>query len=146
MLTYKDFMAYRLSKDNKLITNKWLHQINSAEYRQGLLYVYENIFQYHCQCWLYDASTFVSPDIRDQKWTMDIFGALLAKSTLQKIAVLLPEDAFLLKLADDVQQKANPIFGEGVVVKYFFNADEANEWLTDGVTNAKGNKYFQHEP
>lgn len=138
-------MAYELSDNNRLITSKWLHQLDSAAYREGLLYIYENIYQYHCQCWLYDASTFVSPNIRDQKWTMEVFGALLAKSTLEKIAVLLPEDKFLLTLANEVQQQANPIFGEGVTVKYFFSPEEAKEWLSCDMKETNGNKFFQHE-
>ncbi|GAB3535826.1 hypothetical protein GCM10027443_25320 [Pontibacter brevis] len=129
MEIYKDYMFYLPEAELKLLRSGWLRKVDSAMYREGMLHVREIIEHQQLKFWLYDASKFTAPDISDQIWTVEVLGALLAETTLLKIAVVVPKDVFLQTVAEQVRFQARPVFEGSIKMENFFDVGSAEEWL-----------------
>lgn len=129
MQVYKKYMSFHLDISSNMVQSRWLASVDSEMYRESMLHLYGHIKQHHSSLWLYDASKFSTPNMSDQKWSVEVLAPLLAGTSLRRIAVIMSQDVFLQTVAEQVRRNSMAVFRDSIKMKNFFDQDSAAEWL-----------------
>ncbi|RDV11952.1 hypothetical protein DXT99_23300 [Pontibacter diazotrophicus] len=129
MQNFTNYRSCHVENSANRVQSRWLTSVDSEMYREGMLHLYGHIKQHHLSLWLYDASKFSTPNMSDQKWSVEVLAPLLAGTSLRRIAVIMSQDVFLQTVAEQVRRNSMAVFKGSIKMKNFFDQDSAAEWL-----------------
>ena len=122
------FSIYR-DPSNRLLLTKWLRTVNSQEYRASLLSFYQSVIDNQILYWIVDVTRISSPDMPDQKWTIDLLGPGICDTHLKRIAFILPDDLFLEVVTEKMADEVLKLCEGQVEIAYFRDYEQAFSWL-----------------
>jgi hypothetical protein len=124
-----DFLNITIEEENKRLISRWLRIVDSAEFREGLVYIQSCIEKQNLNSWLFVAMHFAPPALMEQRWTVEHIVTLLEKTTLKKIALVLPDDGILYTVGNRMRKKIYHTFGQKILLECFSREDHALFWL-----------------
>jgi hypothetical protein len=129
MEQYKDFLTVTIDHDRKQLTSRWLRVVNSAEFREGMLYIEDCIVKHSLITWLFDALKLGAPVLLDQRWTVEHVIAILEKTELKKVALIMPGDYIMHMIGEKMRKMVYHTFGKRILLECFSREDHAFFWL-----------------
>lgn len=121
------FLRIGHDPEHALLHLVWSGYAPSKDYRRGLDLALEFVLENEVELWLADLREMGAILQGDEKWTNTVWFPLLAKSALQKMAILRSGDYFNDTSVDRIMTSASEVVG--FEVGYFRTQKEAQEWL-----------------
>ncbi|MDX5348110.1 MAG: hypothetical protein LPJ89_01415 [Hymenobacteraceae bacterium] len=138
---YKDFLEVQYHQGQDLVISRLTREINHEEYQDGFLYVIDFIQEKNVKFWIINPAVLHIPDYKNLKWTAEEFGLRIAQSSLQQVAVINSENAFMEFAIVSVRKKLYQIFGKKTHIEHaptveaalnlFFPASKLNLFVSD---------------
>lgn len=124
-----DYLEYRLDSRKQLLYCRWKRDINQAEYKAGLLFIYKKLIEHDVRLWLQDSSAIQSRTVAELKWLAEEFSFMLTRTALKYIAIVTPDTRTHYTELRLMREKAYRIFGKQVLMEVFDTTEEALSWL-----------------
>ncbi|WP_242929291.1 hypothetical protein [Pontibacter vulgaris] len=124
-----DYLSHYIDRDKKLLYSKWLREISSDEYHEGMQKLYELICNNGLTHWLHDISIQTQHSQEDQKWSSEDFALMLIQSGLKYMAIVIPENPTSKQTGEMLRDKSYRIFGKTVLIEFFDSVETATAWL-----------------
>jgi hypothetical protein len=128
-MTKVPYISVHMDQDRSLIHSAWLRTVDSQEYRIALNYFIHFICMHKVSYWLADITQLSTPNMYDQKWTVELIGSLLQDSYLKKIAVVLKDDLFMEVVLERISEEVSRVSDRYVQIEVFNNPAHADKWL-----------------
>ena len=125
------------SKQN-LLSSHWLRVVNSAEYRQALIKSCKQLQESKAMCWLVDFNNFSTPNMSDQRWTIDLLSHSLPQTKLRKLALVLPDNLFLEVVLEKLSNSLLNMPNIKVQIAHFADPNTAQQWLASAKDPCEG--------
>jgi hypothetical protein len=132
---YKDFLTVLIDHERRQLTSRWLRVVDSTEFREGLLYVEDCIVKHQLLTWLFDALKLGAPVLLDQRWTVEHIIAILEKTELRKVALIMPGDYIMHMIGEKMRKKVYSTFGKKILLECFSREEHALFWLNSTETS-----------
>lgn len=126
---HQDYLTIDVDHDKKMITSNWLRFVKSQEFRAGMLFIEDCIVKDKLIYWLVDMTQSTAPAMIDQKWTIEHIMAVLEKTDMKKIAIVVPGDFILHMIGDRMRKKVYQRFGKKILLECFSRPDHALYWF-----------------
>jgi hypothetical protein len=132
---YKDFLTVLIDHERKQLASRWLRVADSTEFREGMLYLEDCIVKHKLLTWLFDALKLGAPALLDQRWTVEHIIAILEKTELRKVALIMPGDYIMHMIGEKMRKKVYKTFGKKILLECFSREDHAQFWLNSTETS-----------
>ena len=124
-----DYLSISLKKEERLLHTKWLRNVSSDEYREGITVVKELILQHQVELWLTDSRLLGHILFADQQWIKREMAPLIKSSNLKRIARVLTEDVFHYISFENMIQRVKEEYDTSVELAQFSSLEAAFDWL-----------------
>ncbi|EJF08197.1 MULTISPECIES: STAS/SEC14 domain-containing protein [Pontibacter] len=132
------YLQVHYDPEQSLISSHWLRVVDSAEYRQALVNICQQLYKSNALAWLVDFSRMTSPTMRDQNWTIELLSHSLPHTKLRKLALVLPDDLFLEVVVEKVSYSLMSMSNIKVQIGHFTDPLTAQQWLAASYDPCEG--------
>lgn len=140
MKVFGDYLMYFIMKESRMLYNRWLRPVSSAEFRKGAEELHRLLSECQVERWLLDASCCNTPARDDQEWVVARIGDVVKGEDvcLRKIALVKSNDVFFGVIAEWMQEELLKLHGETLRMRCFDSLADANRWLLGEGTSKAG--------
>ncbi|GAB3527910.1 hypothetical protein GCM10027443_04950 [Pontibacter brevis] len=124
-----DYLSISLKKEEQLLHSKWLRNVTSAEYREGVAAMKDIIIKESVSLWLTDSRLLDTIPFADQQWIKREIGPLFKSSNLQRIARVLTDDVFNYISFENIMEQISKEHNVPVELAQFSSLEAAYDWL-----------------
>ncbi|MDX5438545.1 MAG: hypothetical protein LPK03_15185 [Pontibacter sp.] len=123
-----DYLRISVDSCNGLISLRWLKQVNSPEFRNGIEKVGQLIREQHLDKFMVNNQNLGVLSVQDQGWVMQQMCSIITETNLSRIAVVSSENTLQQLVTETIDQKIKEN-SKLYMPNYFFSEEEALEWL-----------------
>ncbi|NEM97652.1 STAS/SEC14 domain-containing protein [Pontibacter burrus] len=124
-----DYLEYRLDSKKQLLYCRWTRDVNQAEYKAGLQFIYKKLVEHDTRLWLQDSTVLQPRTVAELKWVVEEFSFMLTSTSIKYVAVVTPHSRTHYAELRMIREKAYRIFGKQVLMEVFDTVEEALSWL-----------------
>jgi hypothetical protein len=125
----KSFLTIFADDEIKQIHLRWKKFANSDEFREGLNFAYEYVKNNNIKKWLANLRDMSIIKEADRDWVNNEWFPLMAKTGLERMAIIISHDYFNQSAITRIMNKAEEEQHLRYATEYFNDIDRARAWL-----------------
>ncbi|WP_439882683.1 hypothetical protein ACSX1A_05830 [Pontibacter sp. MBLB2868] len=123
-----NYVSISLSKKKDILTTKWLRQVTSSEYRQGIEETGRHMLAHNIEKLMVNNQKLGILTMSDQNWLQKFSIEVISTSNLKRLAIVSSHD-MLQQLTDETLDHKVKQADIDFHTRYFLFEDEGWEWL-----------------